>query len=90
MIDTLDELVDKIKTNIQHAEIMLQTTDLFENLKKIGKGKHVDVLAEVNALFHLQLTAHLDHDLVERILVLFAELRQSISETLGDDEVKEA
>lgn len=54
MIDTLDELVEKIQSNLQHAQVMLQKTDLFENLKKIGKGKHVDVLAEVISLQNMK------------------------------------
>ncbi|KAM3146609.1 hypothetical protein pb186bvf_001139 [Paramecium bursaria] len=81
MLETISILIEKINQHLLEGHSFVEKEDLFEELKAIGRGNHIEVLA--------QLTAHLDSEQVAKILSLFDSLKTAIQESLAADEAKE-
>ena len=47
MLSTISDILDKVNKNLVKGSSLIEKSDLFEELKKLGKDKHADVLAEV-------------------------------------------
>ncbi|CAD8134585.1 unnamed protein product [Paramecium octaurelia] len=75
---TLIEAIDELISQVQEKQTIKDDSDIMEKLKQISEDQHISILAQV--------TAHLDIEQADKILVLFQDLKDSLKEGLEVDE----
>ncbi|CAD8138694.1 unnamed protein product [Paramecium pentaurelia] len=81
IIETISLLVERVHELSLEGHTLIEKDNLLEEIKQLGRGKHVEVLA--------QITAHLDTEQLEKILNLLESLRNAVFASLEADEAKE-
>ncbi|CAD8132224.1 unnamed protein product [Paramecium pentaurelia] len=81
ILETISLLVDRVHALSSEGHSLIEKDNLLEEIKQLGRGKHVEVLA--------QITAHLDTEQVEKVLNLLENLKNAIFASLEADEAKE-
>ncbi|CAD8054190.1 unnamed protein product [Paramecium primaurelia] len=75
---TLIEAIDELISQVQEKQAIKDDSDIMEKLKQISEDQHISILAQV--------TAHLDMEQADKILVLFKDLKDVLKEGLEIDE----
>ncbi|CAD8134807.1 unnamed protein product [Paramecium pentaurelia] len=75
---TLIEAIDELISQVQEKQTIKDDSDIMEKLKQISEDQHISILAQV--------TAHLDMEQADKILVLFKDLKDVLKEGLEIDE----
>ncbi|CAK71340.1 unnamed protein product (macronuclear) [Paramecium tetraurelia] len=75
---TLIEAIDELISQVQEKQTIKDDSDIMEKLKQISEDQHISILAQV--------TAHLDMEQADKILVLFQDLKDTLKEGLEVDE----
>ncbi|CAD8076680.1 unnamed protein product [Paramecium sonneborni] len=81
ILETISLLVERANTLQLEGHSLIEKDNLLEEIKQLGRGKHIEVLA--------QITAHLGNEQAEKVLKLLESLRNAVVASLEADEAKE-
>ncbi|CAD8125905.1 unnamed protein product [Paramecium sonneborni] len=82
ILDVIGQLLVRVSQLIEGGgHSLIEKDNLLEEIKQLGRGKHIEVLA--------QITAHLQLEQVEHIQELLNRLRDAVLNSLAIDEEKE-
>ncbi|CAD8169672.1 unnamed protein product [Paramecium octaurelia] len=81
ILDVIGQLLVRVSELQQGGHSLIEKDNLLDEIKALGRGKHVEVLA--------QITAHLQTEQVEHIQELLNRLRDAVLNSLAIDEEKE-
>ncbi|CAD8210692.1 unnamed protein product [Paramecium pentaurelia] len=81
ILELIDQLIQRLNAMSQDGHSLIEKDNLLDEIKALGRGKHVEVLA--------QITSHLGNEYIGRIMELLSKLRDAVLNSLEADEVKE-
>ncbi|CAK72787.1 unnamed protein product (macronuclear) [Paramecium tetraurelia] len=80
-LETISLLIERVHALSTEGHSLIEKDNLLEEIKQMGRGKHVEVLA--------QITPHLDTEQVEKVLNLLGSLNKAVLASLEADEAQE-
>ncbi|CAD8136169.1 unnamed protein product [Paramecium octaurelia] len=81
ILETISLLIERVHALSTEGHSLIEKDNLLEKIKQLGRGKHLEVLA--------QITAHLDTEQGEKVLNLLDSLNKAVLASLEADEAKE-